>query len=44
MTPGHGGLTIGIKHLPALADGLAKALMSAKGHGLLDEEGGADVR
>ena len=35
MKPGHGGLTIGIKHLPALADGLAKALATATANGLL---------
>ena len=43
MKPGSGGLTIGIKHLPALATGITKALAAAKAEGLFAEEGGANV-
>ena len=42
MKPGQGGLTIGIKHLPALADGFNKALAAAREHGLLVEVDGND--
>jgi hypothetical protein len=34
---GKGGLTLGLKHLPALADALAKALAQARELGLLDD-------
>jgi hypothetical protein len=37
MMPGKGGLTIGIKHLPALADSFNNALAAALEHGLLVE-------
>ena len=43
MKPGHGGLTIGIKHLPALAKAITMALVTAKANGMLAEEGGANV-
>jgi hypothetical protein len=37
LKPGKGGLTLGVKHLPALADAVAKALVQARGLGLLED-------
>jgi len=37
IKPGKGGLTLGLKHLPALADAMAKALAKARELGLLDD-------
>jgi hypothetical protein len=34
--PGRGGLTLAVKHLPALADGLASALDRARVFGLIE--------
>jgi hypothetical protein len=39
LKPGK-GLTLAVKHLPELSTALAKALVTAKSHGLLVEEGG----
>lgn len=36
LKPGKGGLTLGLKHLPALAGAMAKALVQAHELGLLD--------
>ncbi len=35
LKPGRGGLTIALRHLPALADATAKALNAARASGLL---------
>ena len=39
LKPGRGGLTIGARHLPDLADALAKALEAAKASGILGGDG-----
>lgn len=39
LKPGRGGLTLSVKHLPALADALSKALEQANANGLLQEGG-----
>ena len=36
LKPGRSGLTLSVKHLPPLAEGLAKALTEAKSRGLVD--------
>ncbi len=36
LKPGRGGLTISIRHLPALTNALAKALETANAAGLID--------
>ena len=36
MKPGRAGLTLGAKHLPQLADAIAKALAQAKADGMLE--------
>lgn len=35
LRPGRGGLTLGIRHLPALADALVKAVETANAAGLM---------
>ena len=42
MKPGRGGLTISIRHLPALASALAKAVETANAAGLLTAQGGQE--
>ncbi len=39
MKPGRGGLTISLRHLPALADATAKALATAQNAGLMPGDG-----
>jgi hypothetical protein len=36
LKPGRGGLTVSIRHLPALAESIATALATAKAEGLLE--------
>jgi hypothetical protein len=36
IKPGKSGIALGVKHLPALADAVAKALVQARELGLLD--------
>lgn len=36
LKPGRGGLTIALRHLPQLADTMAKALATARASGLID--------
>jgi hypothetical protein len=38
LKPGRGGLTLAVRHLPALADAVAAALTQAQVHGLLVPE------
>ena len=40
LKPGHGGLTVSIRHLPALASALAKAVEAANAARLLEAKGG----
>ena len=40
LKPGRGGLTVSIRHLPALTEAFAKAAAVAKAGGLLKERGG----
>lgn len=42
LRPGKTGITLSVKHLPALADALAAAVERAKAIGLLDDAGGAE--
>ena len=42
MKPGRGGLTVSIRHLPALASALAKAVETASASGLLTARGGQE--
>jgi hypothetical protein len=37
LKPGRAGITLAVKHLPALCDAMAKALAKARHLGLLDE-------
>lgn len=39
MKPGRGGLTIALRHLPRIAEAMAKALATATASGLLEEDG-----
>jgi hypothetical protein len=39
LKPSKAGLTLGVKHLPALADAMVKALAQARQLGLLDDGG-----
>jgi hypothetical protein len=39
LKPGRGGLTVSVKHLPALSAGLAAALKTAMAAGLISEGG-----
>ena len=39
LKPGRGGLTVSIRHLPALADAVAKALATAIASGLIAGDG-----
>jgi hypothetical protein len=39
LKPGKTGITLAVKHLPALAEALAKALMEARELGLLNDGG-----
>jgi hypothetical protein len=39
IKPGKSGIALGVKHLPALADALGKALAQARELGLLDDGG-----
>jgi hypothetical protein len=39
MKPGRGGLTLGVRHLPQLADAIAKALATAIEAGLISSDG-----
>ena len=39
LKPGRGGLTIAVRHLAALADGIGKALATAKASGLIGGNG-----
>lgn len=39
LKPGRAGLTLAVKHLPALADAMAKALAKARELGLIEEGG-----
>jgi Transcriptional Coactivator p15 (PC4) len=41
--PGRGGLTLSVKHLPALADGLADALDRARALGLIESAGNTNT-
>jgi hypothetical protein len=38
LKPGRGGLTLAVRHLPALANAVAAALAQAQAHGLLVPE------
>jgi hypothetical protein len=38
LRPGRGGLTVGLRHLPALANALAKAVETANAAGLMPPE------
>jgi hypothetical protein len=40
LKPGRAGISIAVKHLPALADGLQAALDRARAEGLLSPSGG----
>jgi hypothetical protein len=40
LKPGKSGITLSIKHLPALAEGLGRALARAQELGLLDDGSG----
>jgi Transcriptional Coactivator p15 (PC4) len=40
LRPGKAGIALGVKHLPALADALGKALARAHQLGLLEDGGG----
>jgi Transcriptional Coactivator p15 (PC4) len=42
--PGRGGLTLSVKHLPALAEGLADALDRARALGLIESAVDANTR
>jgi hypothetical protein len=42
--PGRGGLTLAVKHLPALADGLAMALDRARARGLIEPTGNTNTK
>ena len=42
MKPGRGGLPVSIRHLPALANALAKAVETANADGLLTAQGGQE--
>ncbi len=39
LRPGRSGLTLAVRHLPALADALAKALATARDTGIIDSAG-----
>jgi hypothetical protein len=39
LRPGRSGIALGVKHLPALSDAMAKALAQARKLGLLDDGG-----
>ena len=41
LKPGKTGITLAVKHLPAMADAIAKALDEARELGLLVDDGGA---
>jgi|SRR5450759_5497308 hypothetical protein len=41
LKPGKSGITLSVKHLPAMADAMAKALDEARELGLLVDDGGA---
>ena len=40
LKPGKSGITLSVKHLPAMADAMAKALAAARELGLLVDDGG----
>ncbi len=40
LKPGKSGMTLAVKHLPALADALGKALAQARELGLIEDQGG----
>lgn len=41
LKPGKSGITLAVRHLPAMADAIAKALDEARELGLLVDDGGA---
>jgi hypothetical protein len=42
--PGRGGLTLAVKHLPALAEGLADALQRARALGLIESNANTNTK
>lgn len=44
LKPGKTGITLAVKHLPALADAMAKALTKARELGLIETAGDGDDR